>query len=164
MTDPLSLRAGDAEREELAEELREQMLAGRLTSSEFEDRVELAYKAQTRGDLDALKADLPLSPATLSRELVRRRTLLRRRLLQEASGGLTASGVCVAIWLADGAGGSFWPIWVIIATLLPAGRNLLRLFGPAPDLDSVEHGLNARRTRTLARERRRARRERRLTR
>ncbi len=164
MTDPPSLRADDAERESLAQELREHMIAGRLSSAEFEDRVERAYKSTTRGDLDALKEDLPLSPATLSAELVRRRTNLRRRLVQEASGGITVSGVCVAIWLADGASGSFWPIWVIIVTLLPALRNLARLFGPAPDLDAVEAKLNHRRTRALARERRRARREHRLTR
>jgi Domain of unknown function (DUF1707) len=164
VTDPASLRADDAEREALAQELREHMLAGRLTSSEFEERVELAYKAQTRGELDALRADLPLSHATLSAELVRRKTQLRRRLAQEASGGLSASAVCVAIWLAAGASGSFWPIWVIVFTLLPAARDFARLFGPAPDLDSLEHKLNERRTRELARERRRARRERRLTR
>lgn len=156
MADPASLRAADAEREALAQELREHMLAGRLTSAEFEERVGRAYKATTRGELDRLKDDLPLSPATLSAELVKRRTLLRRRLLQEASGGITASGVCVAIWLSAGASGSFWPIWVIIPTLLPATRNLLRLFGREPDLDSVEARLNSRR----ARERRRHRRAR----
>jgi Domain of unknown function (DUF1707) len=164
VTDPASLRADDAEREMLAGELREHMLAGRLSSAEFEERVEHAYKATTRGQLDALKQDLPLSPATLSAELVRRRSNLRRRLVQEASGGLTVSGVCVAIWLADGASGSFWPVWVIMVTLLPTLRNLARLFGPAPDLDVVEAKLNDRRTKALARERRRARRERRLTR
>ncbi len=155
MADPASLRAADAERESLAQELREHLLAGRLTSAEFEERVGRAYKATTRGELDRLKDDLPLSPATLSAELVRRRTRLRRRLVQEASGGITASGVCVAIWLADGASGQFWPVWVIIPTLLPAARNLLRLLGREPDLDSVEEKLNSRRARELARERRR---------
>ena len=160
MSDPSRLRAGDAEREALAQELREHMLAGRISSVEFEERVGEAYKATTRGELDALKADLPLSPATLSAELVRRRGVLRRRLAQEASGGLTASAICVAVWIASGASGTFWPIWVIIFTLLPAARDLFKVFGPAPDLDVVEAKLNARRSKQLARERRHARRNR----
>jgi hypothetical protein len=158
LEDPSSLRAADAEREALAQELREHMLAGRLSSVEFEERVERAYKALTRGELEALKSDLPLSPATLSAELARRRSTLRRRLLQDASGGLTASGVCVAIWLASGASGAFWPIWVIILTLLPAARNLMALIGPGPDLDALEQKLTNRRAKELARQRRRARR------
>src|SRR5208283_6156402 len=126
----------DSERDQLAQELREHMLAGRLTSEEFEQRVERAYKATTRGELEALKRDLPLAPATLSAELVRRKSELRRRTLQEAGGGITVSAVCVGIWLASGASGSFWPIWVIIVMLLPVVRNLFRLAGPAPDLES----------------------------
>ena len=69
MSDSSSLRVADADRERVIEELREHMLAGRLTSEEFEQRLDLAYKATTRGDLDALKLDLPLSstaPAALA--------------------------------------------------------------------------------------------------
>jgi hypothetical protein len=64
--------------------------------------------------------------------------------------------VCVAIWLASGADSSFWPIWVIVATLLPLARNAWRLVGPAPDLEAVEAHLASRRARRLAQERRRA--------
>src|ERR1700730_11750058 len=119
MSDPSSLRVADADRERLTDELREHMVAGRLTPEEFEDRLEQAYKATTRADLDALRVDLPLSPATIQRELVERRRHLRRRLLQEAGGSASASLICVAIWLAAGASGSFWPVWGIIFTLLP---------------------------------------------
>jgi hypothetical protein len=157
VTDSSSLRVADADREQLATELREHMLAGRLSSEEFEDRIERAYKATTRGQLEELKADLPMSPAVLDAELARRKQKLRRRMVQEASGGLTASAVCVAIWLAAGASGSFWPIWVIIFTLLPAARNAFLLLGRSPDLDDVEAKLNARRARALAREHRHSR-------
>jgi len=158
VTDPLNIRAADSEREQLAEELREHMLAGRLTSNEFEERVEKAYKSTTRGELQSLKDDLPMSPATLNAEVARRRSVLRRRVLQETSGAVGLSALCVAIWLADGASGSFWPIWVILLTLLPVVRNMWRLMGPSPDMDAVEARLNARRAKTLARERRHARR------
>ena len=158
MADPSELRVADADREQLATELREHMLAGRLSSAEFEERLERAYRATTRGELDALRADLPMSPATVGAELARRRATVRRRVLQEAGGGLTASAVCVAIWIASGASGSFWPIWVIIFALLPLVRDGWRLIGPDPDLESVEASLRRRRARGLARESRHSRR------
>jgi hypothetical protein len=159
MSDPSSLRVSDADRESLAGELREHMVAGRLTQEELEERLGLAYKATTTADLDALRADLPLSPAAIQRSLSERRGHLRRRLVQEAGGSLTASGVCVAIWLAAGAHGQFWPIWVIVFTLLPLLRDSWLLLGPAPDERAVEARLQARRARRLAHGRRQARHE-----
>lgn len=158
MPDSSSLRVADSDREQLAAELREHMVAGRLTPEELEDRVGGAYRASTRAELDALKADLPLSPATVELALARRRATLRRRLVQEGGGAVGVAAVCVAIWLASGAHGSFWPGWVIVATLLPAIRNAWHLFGPAPDLEAVEAHLAASRGRRLARERRQGRR------
>jgi hypothetical protein len=158
VSDSSSLRVADRDREELADELREHMVAGRLTAEEFEERLERAYKASTRAELDALRADLPMGLATLQLELVKRKGRLRRRLLQEGGGAVGVSMVCVAIWLAGGAEGAFWPIWVILATLLPLVRNAWRLIGPAPDLEAVEAHLNSRRARRLARERRHSRR------
>jgi hypothetical protein len=145
MSDPSSLRAADSDREQLAGELREHMLAGRLSSEEFEQRLEKAYAASTRGELDALRSDLPISPVVLRGELAKRRAHLRRRLIQEGGGGLGVSAVCVVIWLSNGAGENFWPAWVILFSLLPLIRDAWRLFGPAPDLESVERHLEARR-------------------
>lgn len=164
MTDPAGLRVADADREALTEELREHMLAGRLTPNEFEERVDLAYKAMTRGDLDALRADLPVSPALVQRSLAQRRSHLRRRLVQEAGGSLGVSAVCVGIWLAAGADAAFWPGWVIFFTLLPVLRDAWRLFGPAPDEEAVEARLEARRARRLEHGHRRSRRHRELPR
>ncbi len=158
MTDSSSLRVADADRERIADELREHMLAGRVTAQEFEERLGLAYGASTRAELDAVKADLPMSPATLQAALSERKARLRRRLAQEGGGALSISAVCVAIWLASGADGEFWPIWVILATLLPLVRNSWRLLGPAPDLEAVEADLSARRSRRQAREHRHSRR------
>jgi uncharacterized membrane protein YccC len=158
MSDPSGIRIADADRERASEELREHLIAGRLTSEEFEERLGLAYTARTRADLDALGADLPMSSASVQRAQEERRSKLRRRLLQEAGGSASASLVCVAIWLASGADGSFWPIWVIIFTLLPLLRDGWRLFGPAPDVEAVEAHLSARREHRLARDQRRSRR------
>jgi hypothetical protein len=158
MSDPPSLRVADADRERVIDEVREHMLAGRLSSEEFEERVDRAYKASTQAELDALRADLPVSPAAVQRSLAERRGRLRRRLLREAGGSAGISAVCVAIWVASGASGSFWPIWVILFTLFPLLRDGLRLVGPAPDDAAVEANLEARRARRLARERHRSRR------
>src|SRR5450631_314408 len=136
MGDRSGLRVADADRERVTLELREHMLAGRLTSEEFEERLGGVYEARTQADLDALRADLPMSPAAIDHALAARRVRLRRRLAQEGGGALGLWVMCIAIWAASGAQGSFWPIWVIIATAIPLVRNGWRLYGPAPDPDS----------------------------
>jgi Domain of unknown function (DUF1707)/Cell wall-active antibiotics response 4TMS YvqF len=55
------LRVSDAEREATVVRLREAGGEGRLTLEELAERVERADAARTRGDLDALTADLPVS-------------------------------------------------------------------------------------------------------
>jgi Domain of unknown function (DUF1707) len=54
-----NLRVGDAERESIADELREHYAQGRLTLEDFERRLEAAMAASTRADLDQLVRDLP---------------------------------------------------------------------------------------------------------
>ena len=56
------LRLSDAERESVAEFLRAQALEGRLDHDELEERLGLAYRAITVGDVEALVADLPRAP------------------------------------------------------------------------------------------------------
>jgi len=155
MVDPSHLRVADADREQVAGELREHLIAGRLKPDEFEERVESAYRASTRAELDRVKEDLPMTPTAIAAELRSRRARIRRRLVQESSGGLTASAICVGIWVANGATGGFWPGWVIGFTLLPAARNAWRLFGRNPDIGAVEADIAARRRRRLERDRRR---------
>jgi hypothetical protein len=52
-------RAGDAEREAVAGQLREHYAAGRLTMDEFRARLDAAYAAATESDLSRVTADLP---------------------------------------------------------------------------------------------------------
>lgn len=56
-----NFRASDAEREAVVENLQRAVGEGRITVAEFEDRVQAAYEARTRGELDVLTADLPRS-------------------------------------------------------------------------------------------------------
>ncbi len=67
MTDPTDaghpdqLRASDAEREATVARLNVATGEGRLTLTEFSDRVQQVYEARTRGDLQRLVADLPVA-------------------------------------------------------------------------------------------------------
>lgn len=54
------MRASDAERERIAELLREAVAEGRLDMDEFDQRLETAYKARTHGELEPLVQDLPV--------------------------------------------------------------------------------------------------------
>jgi hypothetical protein len=60
------LRVSDAEREATVVRLREAGGEGRLTLEELAERVERADAARTRGDLDALTADLPAAAGSTS--------------------------------------------------------------------------------------------------
>jgi len=53
------LRASDADREQVAERLRQATAEGRLTAEELEERLEAVFAARTYGDLDPHVADLP---------------------------------------------------------------------------------------------------------
>ncbi|MCC3767222.1 DUF1707 domain-containing protein, partial [Streptomyces sp. UNOC14_S4] len=53
------MRASDAERERIAEVLREALAEGRLDMEEFGQRVDAAYKARTHAELEPLVRDLP---------------------------------------------------------------------------------------------------------
>lgn len=53
------MRVGDAEREATAAELREHYASGRLTLDELNERLDAAFAARTRADLNAVMTDLP---------------------------------------------------------------------------------------------------------
>jgi len=61
--DQWEMRAGDADRQRVADRLREALNEGRLTLDEYDERVQSAYAAKTYRDLDGLLSDLPVVPA-----------------------------------------------------------------------------------------------------
>ena len=69
-----TFRASDDDRERVAESLHGDLLAGRLTVEEYEERLARAYRATTRAELDELAVDLP-------RERIRPPAPRRRRPL-----------------------------------------------------------------------------------
>src|SRR5579875_3878275 len=58
MTEP-AIRASDADRDHVAEQLRDHYTAGRLDANEYEDRVTAVYAARSWTDLRAQLVDLP---------------------------------------------------------------------------------------------------------
>ncbi|WP_369259778.1 DUF1707 domain-containing protein [Streptomyces sp. R35] len=59
------LRASDADRERVSEQLRDALAEGRLDMEEFEERLEATYKARTYGELAPITRDLP-GPAAVA--------------------------------------------------------------------------------------------------
>jgi hypothetical protein len=142
-----ALRASDADREQLVDELEQHAIDGRLTTDEFEQRTGEAYAATTIGELEALRRDLPATPQGRAVSRRQQRTELTKRSLQETGGSAGLFLVCTVIWLASGANGQFWPVWVLILVALSLVRNGWALYGPGADLDAVEADLDARRER-----------------
>ncbi|MEH0843186.1 DUF1707 domain-containing protein [Micromonospora sp. CPCC 205711] len=77
------MRAGDADRQAVAEQLRVAVDEGRLDLHEYDERLRLAYEAKTYGELDAVVGDLP-APASAERSALAPR--------QTGPGGLDTSG------------------------------------------------------------------------
>jgi hypothetical protein len=134
------LRASDADRERTVELLREHHAVGRLTADEFHERLERAYAAKTRGDLDELLADLPaidlyrLPSAGI--QPTRRRGSGPLRLAEDslvpAGTGpwitwAVGSALFAAAWLVVGlaTGGAAWIPWFLLL-VVPWGVGLSR--------------------------------------
>jgi hypothetical protein len=127
------MRASTDDRKRVTDWLQAQYVAGRLNSTELEERIEQALEARTMGDLDALTADLPpmTPPATSIPETGSRREQRERRERGRHHRGQRGSGtkqgfaahatsyvlvmaLLVAIWLLTSPHGHFWPIWPML--------------------------------------------------
>lgn len=62
-----SLRASDADRDAVAERLRQAAVEGRLDADELEQRLHTALRARTYGELSRLLSDLPAKPVRWER-------------------------------------------------------------------------------------------------
>jgi hypothetical protein len=140
-----AVRASDAEREQVSRQLGEHAAAGRLTPEELDERLDAAYAARTNAELDRLLEDLPAAPVGRADDPARR--VARARLTHRAGAAAIASVLCVAVWLATGASGSFWPIWIILIAAVGLAREAWRTLGPGAALTDEELGERRRRLR-----------------
>ncbi|MEV6984661.1 DUF1707 domain-containing protein, partial [Sphaerisporangium sp. NPDC051017] len=65
MIDRRHVRAGDDDRERVAEQLRIALSEGRIDFEELTERIDRTYAARTLGELDQVVADLPQSSSAL---------------------------------------------------------------------------------------------------
>lgn len=121
------MRASDGDRDKVASVLREHYAQGRLTTEEFDERLEQLYTSKTYGELAVLTSDLPdvdlrRLPEVPSRAPERARAgggkdAQNKGLAAAWGAWATASGVNWVIWLIIGlTGGDFpypWPLWVM---------------------------------------------------
>ncbi|MEU3185200.1 DUF1707 domain-containing protein [Streptomyces sp. NPDC006923] len=61
--EPAGLRASDADRDRIADILREALAEGRLDAEEHAERIDSVYRAKTVGELEPLVRDLPAAGA-----------------------------------------------------------------------------------------------------
>ena len=128
------LRAADVDRQFVAERLKGALDEGRLSLSEYDERLQEVYAAKTYGDLDKVLVDLPgfvpvehsqmvpAPPMTYPTQAVRQEMAGRplsgvpRWLVAVWSAWLVAVSVNVVIWLlvslSSGELVYFWPMWV----------------------------------------------------
>jgi hypothetical protein len=88
------LRASDADREHVAERLRNATAEGRLLAEELDERLGTALRARTYGELDSLVADIPRGPVD------RRRSGNVRTWVAPALGLVMAMTVVFALLIA----------------------------------------------------------------
>ena len=133
------IRASDADRDKIVTALRENLAEGRLTTEEFDERLDKALAAKTQGELEGLMADLPgtgiSQRAGASPDRAEDNPPSRRGRFYPARrtawGMLFMLGVLVVvIWLFSGAHASLSFLWVVAAlAVLIVARQIM---GPRP--------------------------------
>ncbi len=132
------MRASDADRDRVAALLREHCAAGRLSFDELSERLDRALSSRTLGELYALTGDLPhlAGPHPVIAERAagpspgpRRGPLASSKRGESLAVAALVSAVVwafmVGVWAASG-GGSFWPVWPLLAMGIYLGIRVVR--------------------------------------
>ncbi|MEU4218006.1 DUF1707 domain-containing protein [Actinoplanes sp. NPDC026623] len=118
------MRAADADRQAVADQLRAALDEGRLDLHEYDERLQQTYAAKTYGDLRPLLDDLPSAavpgavavPAAGPVVPGTNAELTRRWMLMVWSGWVSTVGITSMIWLISCVASAeliyFWPVWV----------------------------------------------------
>ncbi|GLW31290.1 DUF1707 SHOCT-like domain-containing protein [Actinoplanes regularis] len=128
------MRAGDSDRQRVADQLKSALDEGRLDLNEYDERVQRAYSARTYADLDGLLDDLPgtvpVQHAQVEPVQVAHPAPDAARVRKDQSSrhtfrsALTAFLICTLIWaissLSAGQAYYFWPAWVLIPVVITA--------------------------------------------
>jgi uncharacterized integral membrane protein len=127
------MRAGDADRQAVADRLKTALDEGRLDLNEYDERLQKTYAAKTFADLDGLLDDLPGTvPPQRSQVAAYQPSEAPTPYAPAAGhahnalswvgpyGGVVA--VCILIWaissVSSGHLNYFWPVWALIPLIL----------------------------------------------
>ena len=121
-----SLRASDADRDAVAERLRQAAVEGRLDADELEQRLHTALRARTYGDLDGLLRDLPAKPVKWERQ--------RRTALAPAAGfalvmvarAIVALAVLAVVGAVAVITAAWWMVGLVVFLVLRSQRSCRR--------------------------------------
>jgi DUF1707 SHOCT-like domain len=120
LTNPRTgLRAGDRDRENMADVLGQALAHGYLDMPEYERRVQAAFSTSTSTELRELLADLPLADLRRSDPRIRAARLRAARLSVRlhVAAYLVMVVIVLTVWLAVALSAGawyFWPIWPIL--------------------------------------------------
>ena len=120
-----TLRAADADRHKIADQIKAALDEGRLSLSEYDDRVRQAYAARTYAELLILVADLP-KPGLSAAEVTSRREAEARRSARKMPVALlvlwtvwgSVAAVNLMVWflvVVTVASDVYpWPVWLLV--------------------------------------------------
>jgi hypothetical protein len=114
-----TLRASDSDREAVTARLHEAAVEGRLEPDELEERLHLALRARTYGELRRLVADLPAQPAAWDR---RRRRGFAPLAFTIAVRVAFALAVVVVALVVIAATAMWWLAWLVVWMVLSGRR------------------------------------------
>ena len=127
-----ALRASDADRDAVAERLRAAAVEGRLDADELEQRVHVALRARTYGQLQQLLDDLPDAPRSgrgrprLSGRPTTTAVVLAVRVLVF----LVVATVVIGLMVLAAA---WWMLWIVVwFVMCGRHRHRHRRFAPPP--------------------------------
>ena len=139
-----ALRASDADRDAVADRLRAATVEGRLDAGELEQRLHVALRARTYGELQELLDDLPATPGPWSgrRRGHARPTTAALVLAVRLLAFLVVATVVIALMVLAAA---WWLVWVVMWFLvcrrsrgcLPPPRRRRRGARPASNYSST---------------------------
>jgi Domain of unknown function (DUF1707) len=122
-----TLRAADADRHQIADQLKSALDEGRLSLGEYDERVRQAYAARTYAELLVLVADLPKPGMSAAEVNARRAAELKRQerrlptalmVLWTVWGAVAAVNVVVWFVVAATTGRGLdlylWPVWLLV--------------------------------------------------
>jgi hypothetical protein len=112
-----STRAGDRDRADVAELLGRALAEGYLQLTEYDERLQQAYRRHTTGELRALLADLPVDRLRRHQRRATQLAAARTSVRIHGAAYLAMVVVVLTVWLVVGLTVDtwyFWPVWPIL--------------------------------------------------